>query len=70
MRFALFRKLRASNFRPSRSPSLCRYISEMATTVVNKDAHPFSKPQFEALLNRRFFYAPAFEIYGGECDFI
>lgn len=37
----------------------------MATTVVNKDAHPFSKPQFEALLNRRFFYAPAFEIYGG-----
>ncbi|TFY78536.1 hypothetical protein EWM64_g5475 [Hericium alpestre] len=32
---------------------------------VNKTAHAFSKPQFEALLNRRFFYAPAFEIYGG-----
>ncbi|KAH9919466.1 glycyl-tRNA synthetase [Epithele typhae] len=37
----------------------------MATTQVNKTAHPFDKPRFEALLNRRFFYAPAFEIYGG-----
>ncbi|KAF9456291.1 hypothetical protein BDZ94DRAFT_1178043 [Collybia nuda] len=36
----------------------------MASTV-NKTAHPFDKTQFEALLNRRFFYAPAFEIYGG-----
>ncbi|KAF8305073.1 glycine-tRNA ligase [Clavulina sp. PMI_390] len=36
----------------------------MASTV-NKTAHPFSKPDLEALLNRRFFYAPAFEIYGG-----
>ncbi|KAF4566178.1 Glycine--tRNA ligase 1, mitochondrial [Pleurotus pulmonarius] len=40
----------------------------MATTApstVNKSAHPFDKPRLEALLNRRFFYAPAFEIYGG-----
>ncbi|EIM83849.1 glycyl-tRNA synthetase [Stereum hirsutum FP-91666 SS1] len=37
----------------------------MANLPVNKTAHPFSKGQFEALLNRRFFYAPAFEIYGG-----
>jgi glycyl-tRNA synthetase len=35
----------------------------MAT--VNKTAHPFDKARLEALLNRRFFYAPAFEIYGG-----
>ncbi|KAI0067025.1 glycyl-tRNA synthetase [Artomyces pyxidatus] len=37
----------------------------MANVTVNKTAHPFHKGQFEALLNRRFFYAPAFEIYGG-----
>lgn len=38
----------------------------MANLPVNKTAHPFDKARFEALLNRRFFYAPAFEIYGGE----
>ncbi|KII83997.1 hypothetical protein PLICRDRAFT_46789 [Plicaturopsis crispa FD-325 SS-3] len=32
---------------------------------VNKTAHPFDKARLEALLNRRFFYAKAFEIYGG-----
>ncbi|KIK64001.1 hypothetical protein GYMLUDRAFT_71455 [Collybiopsis luxurians FD-317 M1] len=32
---------------------------------VNKSAHPFDKGRLEALLSRRFFYAPAFEIYGG-----
>ncbi|KAG6874619.1 Glycine--tRNA ligase 1, mitochondrial [Termitomyces sp. T32_za158] len=37
----------------------------MAASVVNKTAHPFDKARLEALLNRRFFYAPAFEIYGG-----
>ncbi|KAJ3012527.1 hypothetical protein NUW54_g1846 [Trametes sanguinea] len=36
----------------------------MANVQVNKTAHPFDKTRFEALLNRRFFYAPAFEIYG------
>ena len=40
-----------------------RYTSSMA---VNKSAHPFDKGRLEALLNRRFFYAPAFEIYGGQ----
>ncbi|KAG7441412.1 glycine-tRNA ligase [Guyanagaster necrorhizus] len=34
-------------------------------STVNKVAHPFDKAQLEALLSRRFFYAPAFEIYGG-----
>lgn len=33
--------------------------------AVNKTAHSFDKARLEALLNRRFFYAPAFEIYGG-----
>ncbi|PFH51580.1 hypothetical protein AMATHDRAFT_142167 [Amanita thiersii Skay4041] len=37
----------------------------MANYSVNKTAHLFDKTRFEALLNRRFFYAPAFEIYGG-----
>jgi hypothetical protein len=43
-----------------------RYISTAATDMpVNRTAHPFDKTRFDALLNRRFFYAPAFEIYGG-----
>ncbi|KAI0031887.1 glycyl-tRNA synthetase [Vararia minispora EC-137] len=37
----------------------------MANLPVNKSAHPFDKARFETVLNRRFFYAPAFEIYGG-----
>ncbi|KAF5381544.1 hypothetical protein D9615_005617 [Tricholomella constricta] len=37
----------------------------MAASQVNKTAHAFDKSRLEALLNRRFFYAPAFEIYGG-----
>jgi hypothetical protein len=41
-----------------------RFQSSMSTPV-NKTAHPFDKVRLEALLNRRFFYAPAFEIYGG-----
>ncbi|PPR00512.1 hypothetical protein CVT26_009898 [Gymnopilus dilepis] len=36
-----------------------------SSTTVNKTAHPFDKVRLDALLNRRFFYAPAFEIYGG-----
>ncbi|KAF9479174.1 glycyl-tRNA synthetase [Pholiota conissans] len=34
-------------------------------SAINKTAHAFDKTRLEALLNRRFFYAPAFEIYGG-----
>jgi glycyl-tRNA synthetase len=34
-------------------------------SVVNKTAHPFSKANLDDLLLKRFFYAPAFEIYGG-----
>jgi glycyl-tRNA synthetase len=32
---------------------------------VNKTAHAFDKGQLDAMLLRRFFFAPAFEIYGG-----
>ena len=45
-----------------------RFRSTMAGTTVaavDKTAHPFDKANLEALLSRRFFYAPAFEIYGG-----
>jgi glycyl-tRNA synthetase len=34
---------------------------------VNKTAHDFDKAVLDALLARRFFFSPAFEIYGGEC---
>jgi glycyl-tRNA synthetase len=36
---------------------------------LNKTAHAFDKGQLDAMLSRRFFYAPAFEIYGGELDY-
>ncbi|KAJ3514481.1 hypothetical protein NMY22_g14717 [Coprinellus aureogranulatus] len=36
----------------------------MASTM-KRDAHPFDRTRFDATLHRRFFYAPAFEIYGG-----
>jgi hypothetical protein len=39
--------------------------SEDMTTTVIKDAHPFDKARLEGVLTRRFFYAPAFEIYQG-----
>ncbi|KAJ7457184.1 hypothetical protein B0H11DRAFT_2063150 [Mycena galericulata] len=43
------------------------HIESSTTTMstVNKTAHVFDKARLDALLNRRFFYAPAFEIYGG-----
>ncbi|KIJ45497.1 hypothetical protein M422DRAFT_166614 [Sphaerobolus stellatus SS14] len=34
-------------------------------SAVKKNAHQFNKQQFESVLTSRFFYAPAFEIYGG-----
>lgn len=37
----------------------------MSVADVNKSAHEFDKGDLDALLARRFFYAPAFEIYGG-----
>ncbi|KAF7313837.1 AA-TRNA-LIGASE-II domain-containing protein [Mycena chlorophos] len=43
--------------------TLASFAEEMA--AVNKTAHAFDKTRLDALLNRRFFYAPAFEIYGG-----
>ena len=57
----LARLSRASLPRISRE----KHTRAMADLPLNKTAHPFDKVRFEALLNRRFFYAPAFEIYGG-----
>jgi glycyl-tRNA synthetase len=33
---------------------------------VNKTAHTFERSALEGLLIKRFFFCPAFEIYGGE----
>ena len=48
-----------------RSTGIVRHFNPKNMSAVNKTAHPFDKVRLEALLNRRFFYAPAFEIYGG-----
>jgi hypothetical protein len=58
---------RCAYIRPSLFAHPRRFKAHMANIPVNKSAHPFDKTRFEALLNRRFFYAPAFEIYGGAC---
>lgn len=46
-------------------PLVHRRLSSNMSSTVNKTAHAFDKVRLDALLNRRFFYAPAFEIYGG-----
>lgn len=38
------------------------------TAPVNKTAHAFDKVALEGTLARRFFFTPAFEIYGGVSD--
>ena len=40
-------------------------IRRTMASQVDKTAVPFDKTALEVVLNRRFFYAPAFEIYGG-----
>lgn len=37
---------------------------------VNKTAHQFDKSVFDSTLTRRFFFTPAFEIYGGKSSFV
>lgn len=65
-----------SNTNPQ--PRTLTHLASMASTssssatpnilapAVDKTAHEFSKADFDSLLSRRFFFAPAFEIYGGE----
>lgn len=52
--------------RHSLAPNRLAHIAMATAATVNKATHPFDKARLDALLNRRFFYAPAFEIYGGE----
>ncbi|GAA6059405.1 hypothetical protein JCM10212_003637 [Sporobolomyces blumeae] len=40
-------------------------MAQPQSSEVNKTAHPFERGSLESLLTRRFFFAPAFEIYGG-----
>ncbi|KAF5391113.1 hypothetical protein D9757_003066 [Collybiopsis confluens] len=62
--------MRWLSLNPKRPPSIFSPVVRFASTKpamssINKSAHPFDKTRLDALLNRRFFYAPAFEIYGG-----
>jgi glycyl-tRNA synthetase len=49
---------------PAEAAASVNKPSELAQPV-NKTAHAFDKAQLDAMLLRRFFFAPAFEIYGG-----
>merc|ERR1711939_231570 len=65
---AVFRTFSASSA-PS-APALTKRQALMASAqagavAVKKDTHPFDRAALEAILLRRFFFAPAFEIYGG-----
>lgn len=53
-----------SNVAPATDPDAP--ASRTVNAPVQKDAHPFSRPQLEGLMTKRFFYTQAFEIYGGE----
>jgi len=70
MRLSRLLNLSASSrfYRLSIPPiTLGRYRTMASTSIaINKTAHAFTRTALEELLNRRFFYAPAFEIYGGE----
>ena len=46
-------------------PTPARFNHTAMAKPVHKTAHPFNKARLKALLNRHFFYAPAFEIYKG-----
>lgn len=63
----LFRRplLSCPHYRLVRRAIFARLAHTDTMSTVNKTSHPFDKTRLEALLNRRFFYAPAFEIYGG-----
>ncbi|CAE6421456.1 unnamed protein product [Rhizoctonia solani] len=58
-------QLRHRSLALSRIYTIRAMSSAEAASVVNKRAHPFDKPQLDTLLTSRFFFAPAFEIYGG-----
>lgn len=64
---AHFSTLKAALGRPK--PHFNRLFSTtMAAAGVNKKAHPFERAALDGLLIKRFFYCPAFEIYGGELE--
>lgn len=49
--------------------TLARNMSASSANLVdnvNKTSHEFNKTNFDGLMLKRFFYAPAFEIYGGQ----
>lgn len=58
-----FRK--ASNTTPTMAAAASVAKPNALTVPINKTAHEFDKTSLDAMLSRRFFYAPAFEIYGG-----
>lgn len=41
-------------------------MASTAPPAVNKTAHEFERAALDGLLIKRFFFCPAFEIYGGE----
>lgn len=49
----------------SASASTPNTLAAQPSSVINKTAHAFNKTEFDSLLSRRFFFTPAFEIYGG-----
>ena len=49
--------------------TVLRMSSTIASPAVNKLAHPFERAALDGLLIKRFFYCPAFEIYGGASSF-
>lgn len=64
-------RLWSTKLKPARTCTIVYSLARqkhtrMTTTPVNKTVHPFERSRLESLLFGRFFYAPAFDIYGGE----
>lgn len=62
---ARFLNASALNFQMS-APASTDQATFSAPPTVNKVAHEFEKQAFDGLMIKRFFFAPAFEIYGGK----
>ncbi|KAJ3933173.1 MAG: hypothetical protein NXY57DRAFT_1068609 [Lentinula lateritia] len=51
-------------------PKIIKDNTTNTVSHVNQSAHPFDKGPLKALLSRRYFYALAFEIYGGNVSLV
>lgn len=60
-----FQQLRALHTTRPLARFVYKSSKDLPIIMLSKSSAPFSRDQLESVLKRRFFFAPAFEIYGG-----